>query len=462
MKKNRRNIILALVVSLLLILATNVVFAGNNGGNNLSFDGTNDSATISDHDGLDIQDELTIEFWFYLAGNSADTKYPRAVSKGQSTSDNGAYGVFIGDLRMSNHIGLRFIDTSNTTHDIDSTTLDNYANQWHHVAAVYSNSADRGYLYVDGVLESSPVIVGDVRIRATTDNLQIGAANNQRFFNGYIDEVRIWNVARSSDEINDAMFAVLNTGDYSDLEAYYKFDALGGAWDETNNHNGTISGATPSLSTAPIWDKVAGSHTDMAGIWAPQTTDVSFGMTITDNSFLGELSDDLIFGVSADDPSNPNVNTDLPTTGDWITAPDPARWSTVWYCDLNDPTGDGGTVDITFDYDVIKSLFMPDDTTVANYRLLERPGTTGNFSDIGTATSVNETERTVTFAGVDISGMCSYLTLGTLDNTNSPTAISLTSLTATAARNTWIPMALISVSLVGVGTLTWLRRKRQE
>ena len=66
----------------------------------------------------------------------------------------------------------------------------------------------------------------------------------------------------------------------------------------------------------------------------------------------------------------------------------------------------------------------------------------------------------VTFTNVSVSDMCSYITLGTLDNDNSPTAVSLESLSATAARNTWIPVALAVIALAGVGTLTVIRKRR--
>ena len=44
---------------------------------------------------------------------------------------------------------------------------------------------------------------------------------------------------------------------------------------------------------------------------------------------------------------------------------------------------------------------------------------------------------------------------------SSPTIVSLTSLTATAARNTWIPIALAVAALVLVVTLAIVRRKQQ-
>jgi beta-galactosidase len=71
--------------------------------------------------------------------------------------------------------------------------------QWHHVAGVYDGA--KMCLYVDGVLDASQEASGTIR---TNDTLvQIGANNDMRdrFWNGSIDDVRLYNYALDATQI---------------------------------------------------------------------------------------------------------------------------------------------------------------------------------------------------------------------------------------------------------------------
>jgi hypothetical protein len=114
---------------------------------------------------------------------------------------------------------------------------------WHHVALVVDNSAPSQTLYLDGArLGSVSNVVADF---GGSFN-QIGTGYTQYWpntnggwfgFRGQIDDVRIWSVARSADEISQDMSAVA-TGTEPSLEAYYKFDEGQGTTDHdvTANH----------------------------------------------------------------------------------------------------------------------------------------------------------------------------------------------------------------------------------
>ena len=73
--------------------------------------------------------------------------------------------------------------------------------------------------------------------------MHIGANNGNRNFHGSIDEIRIWNEARSQAEIQAYMKSTL-TGTESNLVAYYQFDQSSGTSleDATGNYDGTTSG----------------------------------------------------------------------------------------------------------------------------------------------------------------------------------------------------------------------------
>ncbi len=232
-------------------------------GNALDFDGTDDFVSISDAAALDIQDEITIEFWFLLEGESSNNNFPRAVAKGLNNGSNGAYGIFIKDVTDPDDIAFRFIDGGNNLQQARSQSVPNYDDgEWHHVAGVYSNDGNFAALYVDGLLEASASITGNTQIRTTADDLTIGTAGTNRFFNGRIDDVRIWNVARTEQEVREFMCAKL-TGSESGLVGYWNFDGASTGANNvpdltSNNLDGTMTNMASDdvvTSGAPMGDE---------------------------------------------------------------------------------------------------------------------------------------------------------------------------------------------------------------
>jgi hypothetical protein len=105
----------------------------------------------------------------------------------------------------------------------NSNTVINDSN-WHHVAVTYSNSASTAAcLYVDGRLDTCGNFTQTVNT-GTTNGIQIGRRLDQvKHFMGEIDDVRIWNVARSANQINSRMNRDFCSTP-SSLVAHYKFE----------------------------------------------------------------------------------------------------------------------------------------------------------------------------------------------------------------------------------------------
>jgi len=99
-------------------------------------------------------------------------------------------------------------------------TCDLLNGQWRHVAATFDGT--NRVIYLDGTeirrdTPSSPNV-------AKNDNIRIGSSNLQEYFDGLIDEVRVWKVARSQNEIQSNMNRELKGGEETDLVAYYNFN----------------------------------------------------------------------------------------------------------------------------------------------------------------------------------------------------------------------------------------------
>jgi hypothetical protein len=187
----------------------------------------------------------------------------------------------------------------------------------------------------------------------------------------------------------------------------------------------------------------------------------SRGIIVIDEMYLQNNGDYLLFGHKSITNNDGNP-ADHPNTIEWNTAIDPVIWERHWYFDRTDIAANGGTVTIAFDFSEGDRPGTPSGPT-SNYRLLERPNATGQFNDITasctTATSFNGDQ--VVFSGVDVTCLGSNFTLGSLDNTTSPTAITFQSVQLGDTGNTMSLLALALMLILGLFTVGSLRRVRK-
>jgi CubicO group peptidase (beta-lactamase class C family) len=206
--------------------------------NYLEFDGIDDKVVVSDNDILDITEALTLEAWIRPNAIPYSRRQARVISKGVdyeitvSGKDSGCIGD--GDVQWR-----ATIDGINQR--ICGGQLSMGA--WQHVAGVYDGNEFS--LYVDGLK-----VAGEMRsgLMATNETpLEIGnLPESDRYFDGAIDEVRIWSRALTQSEIQNNMYVELN-GTEPGLTAYYKFneDSEQTAFDSSTNGNDGIRGAIP-------------------------------------------------------------------------------------------------------------------------------------------------------------------------------------------------------------------------
>ena len=151
--------------------------------------------------------------------------------------------------------------------------------EWHHVAVVYKPSAAFKFkLYIDGSLETTgnlsqsiSTIAGPVRIGRRADNVN--------YFDGSIDNVRIWNVVLSNSEIaqyGDSTFCNWPNG----LVAFYDFNE--GIAGDTNTTVTTlpelISGANGTLNNFGLVDTTSNWVNGVSGLNGGLPNDSSVNM----------------------------------------------------------------------------------------------------------------------------------------------------------------------------------------
>jgi hypothetical protein len=159
----------------------------------LSFDGINDWVTVADAASLDLTTRLTVEAWvFPTALNSWETvvlkEAPAALVYGlYGDNDNGRPAARV-----------RISGDSTSAMGRDDLPL----NAWTHLAMTYDGAAVR--LFVNGTQVRSAERTGSMANSAGA--LRIGGnAVSSQFFNGRIDEVRIYNRALTASEIQADM-----------------------------------------------------------------------------------------------------------------------------------------------------------------------------------------------------------------------------------------------------------------
>ncbi len=186
--------------------------------NALDFDGFNDVVEVSMDTALDFRgsQNFTLEAWVYCYYFNQEAKDAVILSWYDVPNNKGYYLAAGGPGRI--YFGLH-----NDTVDAELISGSNRIkdNQWHHIAATYNKKHLR--IYVDGILrdsmQDSLVFGGSFQVPVLIGGLQ----NNTQMWSGKIDEVRIWDYARTSGEVS-AYFNNRFCGFDSRLKASYTFN----------------------------------------------------------------------------------------------------------------------------------------------------------------------------------------------------------------------------------------------
>jgi hypothetical protein len=184
----------------------------------LNVDGVDDYLEVFDSPSLDLNGPLTICAWYYF--NPVTAPEPGLVQKDGQDSW-GRYGVWLWDADKVDF--CLFPQFGNQQCFTTSSGLK--TNSWNHIAAVYNGISME--VFVNGISQGTRPFSSTV----STSDLSLfigGDVSEARYVKGYIDEVSIWNVARTRAQIQRTMYDSLSSAYYSipdsGLVAYYRFD----------------------------------------------------------------------------------------------------------------------------------------------------------------------------------------------------------------------------------------------
>lgn len=220
------------------------------GGFALQFDGSNDRVIIPQASLLEPSEAVTVECWAMATGPGGSQS--RLVRK----SGGSAAGYILAWQQTGTVVQLRLDGLGGSQSIVvpDPAPNSTYLNHWHHFAGVYSRSEGVGRLYVNGVLVATRPGAGP--LTHSVSDLVIGnGPTSYESFKGLIDEVKIWNVARTRAQICTDMRRPA-VGNEPGLVGYWKFDEGTGqqaADSSPFGHHGVLGQTALVESQDPVW-----------------------------------------------------------------------------------------------------------------------------------------------------------------------------------------------------------------
>lgn len=240
------------ITSLIIILAVLFSVQNANAVNTYttSLNGTTQYWSVADSASLSITGNLTMEAWVKFTSAPVSGEFHAIVGKWGYNTNNRSYVMYYtnsaGTLKIQVQLSQNGINESVKTWNVDLGT------GWKHIALVYTASTYTGELFVDSVSQGT-VDFGATytSIYDSTAALIIGREEDgaTHYFDGQIDDVRVWNGARTSTQISSNYNCSL-IGTESGLAAYWKFDNDG--LDETANNNDLTNNNSATFQSASL------------------------------------------------------------------------------------------------------------------------------------------------------------------------------------------------------------------
>jgi Ca2+-binding RTX toxin-like protein len=270
----------------------------------LSFDGIDDYVDVGNPNWY-VNNNFTWEIWAFLK----DNKDQSFINHSAGYNVNGAY-FNLYDKRV-------YLTVLNKQVYTEQNILS--LNQWNHIAVVKEGTT--GKIYINGEDKSFSSQTFD-SIITPTGNMWFGRGYSnefpQQFVNGSIDDVRIWNKARTQSEIQADLNREL-TGNETGLVGYWNFNSITNNTVQdlsSNNNDGTLVGAQSTTGfpkSLIINDTLPETNETINLTLTNPTGGATLGiqqtatLTIVDD----EISGSFITGTSNDDNLIGTVNNDI-------------------------------------------------------------------------------------------------------------------------------------------------------
>jgi len=335
-------------------------------GHALDFDGLDDQVNCGTGPQITGNNPRTIEAWAYC----------------ESFNKGGIFQAGTTDSDLKD-FSFRTQETDNEWRvqlygdDID-VTLPGSKNSWHHYCLTYDGTTVK--FYYDGVLKAS----GARALNTGSSDFYIGTWNED-FFDGKIDEIRSWDKALSSTEIQENMYLTLS-GWESGLLAYWQLNEGSGitTHDVVSRNNGTLSNMTDEDwidSTIPI----GGGASDSQTVSAPGN--VTFTGTGCEMNVSSKTGTDVFVASRIDFYPN-TIPAGISTIFD----------NQYWVLEQYG----SGIFETNITFTLSEDLNQDDENNPGYLKLYTRESnSTGAWAFLTSASSVNAVTNTASFSGIN-------------------------------------------------------------
>jgi hypothetical protein len=238
----------------------------------INFDGIDDHINFEDQFNAN-SGAFSIEVW--IKSNATNTNTQTILSKRFSTSSTDGY-----DLRLvNNYISFNWNNGNSitSTYPIDS-------NRWYHVAVTFSGTNYN--LYLDGILVAGPIAGSNPTLNSV--NFMVGAMDQNNvtpfhYFNGWMDELRIWNTELTANQMRQMMNQEIRTDGSNVKGAIVPKNSNGLTWTNLLGYY-QMNGAT-DINNGYLLDKSTSlTNGKLINIYTPQPETAPLPYTSRSNS----------------------------------------------------------------------------------------------------------------------------------------------------------------------------------
>ena len=227
----------------------------------LQLDGNANYVEVENSDTLkSITQQVTVSLW--MKPTAFPNRYAPIIFKGDERKSDFSHRSYILYLQEQGKVQIASAPYGRGQKSYYSAAGTVQLNKWYHITGIIDAKRNSIKLFVNGIEVGNNTLSGKQSFYESQFPLRIGWTHEierptQSPFVGLIDEVRIWNIARTENEI----WSDINTqlkGDEPGLVAYWKFDG------ETNgmvldaspnkNHGRLIGNAKFASYTRPIFE----------------------------------------------------------------------------------------------------------------------------------------------------------------------------------------------------------------
>lgn len=212
--------------------------------------GSNQYLSAADSVSLSITQSLTLQGWVkFETLPSGDNK--GFIVKGTNTSDKRSYSLMFQE--DSGTYYLRSILSSDGAYAAGNDVRVSWSPStgvWYHVAMVYDHTVPEVKFFVNGVQQGTDQAVSATSLYNSDIGLEIGGtAFGLNYLDGQVDDIRIYNIARSEAQI--AGDDDVEISSFTNVVAYYPFEVLGSPSSSLSPSASVSASISPSASVSP-------------------------------------------------------------------------------------------------------------------------------------------------------------------------------------------------------------------